>query len=112
MRWLIILVVACSQPAKPASGGGGGTTAPAPSGDRDSCTTADDCTLVDQCCGCSAGGGKLAIRKDHVAAFETQRAKECADMACPAVMSNDMSCDADAICAGGKCSVAPHLQHR
>jgi hypothetical protein len=114
MRWLLVLVtavVACSQPPKPPASGGGGGSAPAPSGDRDSCTSADDCTLVDQCCGCNAGGGKLAIRKDHAGAFEAQRHKECGDMVCPAVISNDPSCMAVAICSGGTCTVAPHVQH-
>ncbi|HEX7837994.1 MAG TPA: hypothetical protein VF469_11055 [Kofleriaceae bacterium] len=79
----------------------------------DRCTTADDCELVDACCGCNAGGKRIAIRKDAVAGFEASRAQRCADVMCAQVISTDPSCDAEAICgSGNRCQVAPHMQHQ
>jgi len=79
----------------------------------DSCTTADDCDLVDACCGCNAGGKKLAIRKDAVAAFEASREQRCGGLMCAQFISQDPSCDAEAICGSrNRCRVAPHMQHQ
>ena len=79
----------------------------------DSCATADDCELVEGCCGCNAGGAKLAIRKDAVAAFMSSRTQRCADQMCPQVISTHPSCDAEAICGSrNRCRVAPHMQHQ
>jgi len=79
----------------------------------DSCTTADDCDLVDACCGCNAGGKKLAIRKDAVAAFEASREQRCGGLMCAQFISQDPSCDAEAICGSRhRCRVAPHMQHQ
>jgi hypothetical protein len=87
---------------------------PAPPGEPgDSCTTADDCDLVEACCGCNTGGKKIAIRKDAVAAFEASRAKRCGGVMCPQFISHDPSCDAEAICGSrNRCRVAPHMQHQ
>jgi len=107
--WLAVacLLAACgsSQPA---------ADKPAPSGEiADSCTTGDDCALVDGCCGCNAGGQQLAIRKDAVAAFEASRAQRCGEKMCAQVISNDPTCDAEAICGNrNRCRVAPHMQHQ
>jgi hypothetical protein len=77
------------------------------------CTAPDDCDLVDACCGCSAGGKKLAIRKDAIAGFLASREQRCGDVVCLAVMSTDPSCDAEAICGSrNRCRVAPHMQHQ
>ena len=97
--------------APPASGSGPGSGS---SGEiADSCTTADDCELVDACCGCNAGGKKIAIRKDAVAGFTGSRDQRCGDVMCPQMISNDPSCDAEAICgSGNRCRVAPHAQHQ
>ena len=79
----------------------------------DNCTTADDCELVDACCGCNAGGKKLAIRKDAVAAFEASREQRCGGLMCAQFISQDPSCDAEAICGSrNRCRVAPHMQHQ
>jgi hypothetical protein len=101
------LAIGCG-PASPAS------TSPAPPGEPgDSCTTADDCELVDACCGCSAGGRKIAIRKDAVAGFESTRAQRCGEVMCAQMISKDPSCDAEAICGSrNRCRVAPHMQHQ
>jgi hypothetical protein len=79
----------------------------------DSCTTADDCELVDACCGCNAGGKKIAIRKDAIAGFASTRAERCGSQVCAQMISQDPSCDAEAICGSrNRCRVAPHMQHQ
>jgi hypothetical protein len=79
----------------------------------DSCTTGDDCELVDGCCGCNAGGRKIAIRKDAVASYMASHPQRCADQMCPQVISTDPSCDAEAICGSrNRCRVAPHMKHQ
>jgi hypothetical protein len=78
----------------------------------DNCTTAEDCELVDACCGCNAGGRKLAIRKDAVAGFVATRKERCSGQMCAQMMSQHPSCDAEAICGNrDRCRVAPHMQH-
>jgi hypothetical protein len=78
----------------------------------DHCATADDCDLVDACCGCSAGGRRLAIRKDAVAGFLASRAQRCAGVVCAQHISHEPSCDAEATCGSrNRCRVAPHMQH-
>ena len=78
-----------------------------------SCTTSDDCDLVDACCGCNAGGKRIAIRKDAVAGFQASRDQRCADVVCAQMISTDPSCDAEAICGSrNRCRVAPHMQHQ
>jgi len=77
------------------------------------CTTADECDLVDACCGCNAGGRKIAIRKDAVAGFTASREQRCSDVVCTQMISTDPSCDAEAICGSrNRCRVAPHMQHQ
>lgn len=79
----------------------------------DNCTTSDDCDLVDACCGCNAGGRKLAIRKDAVAGFMASREQRCGGVMCAQVISTEPSCDAEAICGSrNRCRVAPHMQHQ
>ena len=79
----------------------------------DSCSTGDDCDLVDACCGCSAGGTRIAIRKDAVAGFLATRDQRCADVVCTQMISTDPTCDAEAVCGNrGRCRVAPHMQHQ
>jgi hypothetical protein len=99
--------------------GCGGATAPPPdkpvmtAESADSCTATDDCDLVDACCGCNAGGRKIAIRKDAVAGFESTRAERCGGEMCAQHISHDPSCDAEAICSSrNRCRVAPHMQHQ
>jgi hypothetical protein len=110
------LAAVCSAGSLGAGGCGGqpAPDKPAPPGEPgDSCTTADDCDLVDACCGCNAGGKKIAIRKDAVAAFEASHDKRCGGLMCPQFISHDPSCDAEAICGSrNRCRVAPHMQHQ
>jgi len=110
-------LAALSVAASLGAGGCGGQPPPdkpaSPGEPGDSCTTADDCELVDACCGCNTGGKKIAIRKDAVGAFEGSRDKRCAGLMCPQFISHDPSCDAEAICGSrNRCRVAPHMQHQ
>jgi hypothetical protein len=110
-------LAALSAVASLGAGGCGGQPPPdrpaSPGEPGDSCTTAEDCDLVDACCGCNTGGKKLAIRKDAVAAFEASRAKRCGGLMCPQFISHDPTCDAEAICGSrNRCRVAPHMQHQ
>ena len=104
---LAALAIGCGSSAPPAD-------KPVPTTEiADSCTTIDDCDLVDACCGCNAGGRKLAIRKDAIAGFMASREQRCGDVVCAQVISQDPSCDAEAICGSrNRCRVAPHMQHQ
>ena len=111
--------IAMAVAASVALGAGCGSTPAAPDQPApilqpaDNCTTADDCDLVDACCGCSAGGKKIAIRKDAVAGFTASHDQRCAGVMCAQMMSQDPSCDAEAICGSrNRCRVAPHMQHQ
>jgi len=95
--------------SKPTPEGAGGVT-PITGELPDSCTTSDDCELVQACCGCNAGGEQIAIRKDAVAGFEAARTERCASNACAQMISTHPSCSAEAICGqNGRCEVAPHM---
>lgn len=77
--------------------------------DRDACTSADDCTLVEACCGCTAGGKRVAIRKDAVAEYDATRRERCGDSMCTQVMSTHSSCNAEATCEANHCKVMAHM---
>jgi len=117
---LLITALGCGAKPPPAPATGSGSSSSpsgSPSGQLtelpDRCSAADDCELVDACCGCNAGGRKLAIRKDAVAAFQSTHEQRCADQMCPQFISHDPSCDAEAICGShNRCRVAPHMQHQ
>lgn len=108
MRFLLCAVVlaACGN-SKP------GTTSsnkpPINAADRNDCTVAEDCTLVEACCGCAAGGKRVAIRKDAVAEYDASRPQRCGDQVCTAMMSTHSSCNAEATCEAGRCKVLPHM---
>ena len=108
MKALVLLLLACCGSAAPAPTSN--TTKPPPNAaDRDTCAVAEDCTLIETCCGCSAGGKRLAIRKDAVADYDATRPKRCGDTVCTAVMSDHPSCNAEATCEAGHCKVMAHL---
>jgi hypothetical protein len=106
MKWLVLAtLVACGHPA-PAGGNSGSVP---PGGDTGACTKDEDCQLVDQCCDCNNGGGRIAIRADQLGHYRDQHAKECGGMVCTAQISTDASCNAEAACHDGRCTVQPHL---
>ena len=108
---ILLWICAIGCGAAPAASAG---DTPAPVTEPDTrCTTADDCDLIDACCGCNAGGRKLAIRKDAVAGFTASRDQRCGTVMCAQMISADPSCDAEAICGSrNRCRVAPHMQHQ
>jgi hypothetical protein len=102
-----MFAIGCGS-SKPATGTG--SAAPITGDLPDSCTTSEDCELVQACCGCNAGGKQIAIRKDAVAGFEAARPQRCADNMCAQVISTDASCNAEAVCGqNGRCEVSPHM---
>lgn len=107
-----LLLAACGSSSSPSSSAA--PDKPAPIVEPDTrCETADDCALVDACCGCSAGGKQLAIRKDAVAGFTAAHDQRCGGVMCAQMISTDPSCDAEAICGSrNHCRVAPHAQHQ
>lgn len=55
------------------------------------CSTDEDCTVVlVDCCDCNNGGAYTAINKAYVEAYEAEHS--CDDIACSAVISDDLSC--------------------
>ena len=109
-RWLVMLLLllaACGGEKKPTSTPTGGSARALT--DMSACETADDCTLVEACCGCNAVGRRVAIRKDAVAEFEGTKAQRCAGNLCKQGISSHSSCDAEAGCEHGRCKVITHM---
>jgi hypothetical protein len=111
---LALLASGCGSKAPASDPAAAEPTAPAAPGQpADNCTTGDDCELVEACCGCNAGGRRIAIRKDAVASYTSSREQRCGDVMCAQVISQDPSCDAEAICGSrNRCRVAPHMKHQ
>ncbi len=71
------------------------------------CTTDSQCiTVASSCCGCTAGGKNMAINKSEHAQWLKDRASNCKDTICPAVISQDESCSATAVCVKGQCELS------
>jgi hypothetical protein len=94
-----------------------GSTSASSAQDQGRCTRDEDCTFAPRdCCGCTAGGGRVAIRVDEVEA-QTQALHCEPAQPCPAVMSDTLECLADrAFCQNGRCAADPrgprYLQHQ
>ncbi len=102
----LLLAIACGS--KPSSTGT--PNKPPPNAvERDTCSTAEDCTLVDACCGCNAAGKRVAIRKDAVAEYDAGRQQRCGGSTCPQAISTHSSCNAEATCEAGHCKVMAHM---
>ena len=110
---LLLALAACSGQPKPPTttgGGGGGSDAPiASAADRDDCTTDEDCTLADACCGCNAGGRRIAIRADALTAYDKSREARCGGQMCAMHISTHSSCNAEAVCKKNHCRVQAHM---
>jgi hypothetical protein len=103
------LAIGCGGPSAPDKP----VVPPSPSHPDDQCTSADECDLADACCGCNAGGKRIAMRKDAIPAFKASFEQRCHDVMCAQFISQDPTCDAEAICGSrGRCRVAPHMQHQ
>jgi len=73
------------------------------------CNKDNDCTMVSVgCCGCSGGGGRMAINKQVEEAWQEKHTAECGDaVVCPAVISDDPTCSpsAKAECRWSRCEI-------
>ncbi|MBA3540819.1 MAG: hypothetical protein H0T79_14500, partial [Deltaproteobacteria bacterium] len=69
----------------------------------------EDCALVEACCGCNAGGRKVGIRADQVAAYDASRGQRCAATMCAQSISEHPSCNAEPVCRKGHCVAQPHM---
>lgn len=72
------------------------------------CSADSDCIKVNAgCCGCNAGGKKIAINKNFEAEWEKQLSCETKDVYCIQVISNDPSCyeQTTAKCVQGQCKI-------
>ena len=98
---LLLLLVACGNTKSAAPSNKPTGKAP---GTIDTCTADADCTLISEsCCGCTAGGKNVAIRKDAAALYEAEHSQGCGNTMCPQVISNDPTCHADPGCDAGHC---------
>jgi hypothetical protein len=96
-----------------ASACAGGRPAPSPddrtrigaaSAEQRTCSRDSECVLVDDCCGCSQGGQRLAVRGELVPSLETAADDACAARRCAPVSPQHHSCRATAArCSGGLC---------
>ncbi len=80
----------------------------------DSCTTDEDCILVQNgCCGCSAGGSNTSINKKYMFFWNREiLGSKCTSVMCPAVMSNDYTCHGQVTphcTVENKCVLSPPL---
>jgi hypothetical protein len=88
-----LLLTANGPARKPASG--------APECRKDA-----DCVLIaDGCCGCEAGGKQRAVPANRRPSLEKRRKSGCRETVCAAMISEDPSCKAKAVCQEGACAL-------
>ena len=102
----VIVLLACAC-AGAQSGAGAATDAPrigaATAADR-TCSRDVDCVMVDDCCGCSGGGQRLAVTQSRLAELQASAEAACATRQCAPQPAPHRSCTATAArCAGGLC---------
>lgn len=77
------------------------------------CTTNADCVLVQSgCCNCNNGGQKVAINSQSVSEWDKANKSHCESTMCPAMVSVDPSCaaNATAVCQAGACTIAQDIK--
>jgi len=68
------------------------------------CSRDAECVLVDDCCGCSQGGQRLAVLSERVTVLEAAGESACSERRCAPVRPQHHSCTATAArCSGGLC---------
>ena len=73
------------------------------------CDSDSDCVAVEaDCCGCTGGGENIAITRNYTTLWEREIGRKCKDSACPAVMSQDISCFSSAVCNNNACELKPN----
>lgn len=103
---VVVVSLACAC-AGAQSGAGSGTDAPrvgaATAADR-TCSRDVECVMVDDCCGCSGGGQRLAVAQSRLAELQASAEAACANRQCAPSPTPHRSCSAtSARCAGGLC---------
>jgi hypothetical protein len=74
------------------------------------CIQDSDCTLVNAgCCGCNYGGARTAVNKYYIGYWNENLSISCKDISCPAVISTDISCSAEAKCVNNVCKAVSVL---
>jgi Na+/melibiose symporter-like transporter len=69
-----------------------------------SCYQDTDCIRVaGGCCNCNSGGTATSINKYFETEWNDKLSRECAEIGCPAVMSDHPSCFKEAKCIDNKC---------
>jgi len=77
---------------------------PTTSADFYSCTGDSDCVkATDGCCGCTQGGKMTSINKKYSNEWNLKLSKECSEIVCLTVISNDPSCNQNPKCVSGEC---------
>jgi hypothetical protein len=100
---LALFVTACAG-ARPGGSPGAGPHIGAASMEDRTCSRDSECVLVEDCCGCSSGGQRLAVRADRREALEASAGATCGERVCATVVSDHPSCGAAAArCSGGLC---------
>ena len=61
--------------------------------------------VTNGCCGCSSGGGAIAINKDYLNYWGKKLAENCQERICLAVISNHWTCSASPKCINNKCEL-------
>ena len=70
------------------------------------CRRADECVKVKaDCCGCNAGGTAAAINNERLPNWLSALETKCREIACPAVISNDWTCNVEPKCVKNKCTL-------
>lgn len=105
--WATALALAAFALAGCGGGGGGGAAGGPETGGASepiTCESADDCVLVEDCCGCSAGGKKMAVHRERLDQVISSEAENCEQKSCGSGPSDDPSCEASgARCEQGRC---------
>ncbi len=72
--------------------------------DEQACSRDVECALVEDCCGCAAGGMRTGVRAELLETAVERSAAECEHRSCGSQTSEHRSCEASAArCLGGRC---------
>jgi hypothetical protein len=104
---VLVLGASCARDAASAGAGASASDLPRagePTAEEQSCWKDSECTLVEDCCGCGAGGLRMSVREDRIGEVTDRSAAVCEQRSCPGQPSQHRSCSATAArCAGGRC---------
>lgn len=67
------------------------------------CSRDVDCVLVEDCCGCSSSGQRLAVSRERLGALEAGAAASCTATCAPVATPHRTCAATQARCAGGLC---------